>query len=71
MTVRGRNQRGGQQRCWVHPLREMDALVRADPLNGELACWEAAVHAAYREALAEVAALTAREQWLWSAVRRR
>jgi hypothetical protein len=51
---------GWQQKCWVHLLRDIHALVRADPADERLAHWAAAIHAVYTDALAEAAALTGR-----------
>lgn len=51
---------GVQQKCWVHLLRDLDALVRAEPADAGLRAWADAVHQVYTDAVAEAAALTAR-----------
>lgn len=51
---------GWQQKCWVHLLRDIHALVRANPADERLAHWADGVHAVYIAALAQAAALTAR-----------
>jgi hypothetical protein len=51
---------GVQQKCWVHLLREIDALSRAHPADEPLAAWAKAIHHVYTDALADAAALTAR-----------
>ena len=51
---------GVQQKCWVHLLREIDTLGRAQPADAVLADWADAVRQIYAAAVAEAAALTAR-----------
>jgi transposase len=51
---------GWQQKCWVHLLRDIRTLVRADPSDARLARWADEVQVVYRDALAQAAALTAR-----------
>ena len=52
---------GVQQKCWVHLLREIDALVCGHPADERLRSWADAVQQVYTDAVAETAALTARE----------
>ena len=51
---------GLQQKCWVHLLRDIHALVRQHPDDTRLVAGAEAVHACYAQALEQAAALTAR-----------
>ena len=51
---------GLQQKCWVHLLRDIHALVRQHPDDARLVAWAEEVHACYAQALEQAAALTAR-----------
>jgi transposase len=51
---------GWQQKCWVHLLRDIQTLVRANPADERLMCWADGVQAVYADALRQAAALTGR-----------
>jgi transposase len=51
---------GVQQKCWVHLVRDIDALVHAHPADAALAAWAHAVQQVYTAALDTATALTAR-----------
>lgn len=53
---------GVQQKCWVHLLRDIQALTRQHPDDGALRAWAAAVHDLYTRALAAAATLTAADE---------
>ncbi len=52
---------GLQQKCWVHLLRDIHALVRQHPADAALAQWAQAVHDCYTDALAQAGRLSAAE----------
>lgn len=53
---------GVQQKCWVHLLRDIHALVHQHPDDGALQQWAATVHDLYTRAVATAAVTTADEE---------